>query len=406
MLSVLFYGGLFGGLSLPGSSALQVTDLYRYQVAVANESDAERNRAFTEALTAVVLKVTGDRRHLQVPAIERALRNAQDYVEGISYSTELIEVIQEQEQNGSADDDGASGGVNSPQAGTQPASDNADGSSAADSAPLDQAPATEFSEQRYISVNFASSLIDELLVQANIPIWDSNRPSVLVWMILQDASGERSFLSAETNPEIIEIMQGFAISRGLPIIFPVLDFEDRRNLSEDIVWALDQQAIAAASERYGADSILAGRLHFTAGGELVGLWQFLFQQQAEVFDGFDEELISYINQPLERITNQLSSYFAIVPEAASEQVVSLRVDGVRNLTAYSALLTYVRGLAVVENVYASSLDGDRLDLQLDLLGDSRQLAELIDLDRDLLPISESSNLTGDINPALHYRWTR
>jgi hypothetical protein len=81
------------------------------------------------------------------------------------------------------------------------------------------------------------------------------------------------------------------------------------------------------------------------------------------------------------------------------------VDGVGDLTAYSALLNYVRGLAVVENVSTAALDGDRLDLQLDLLGDSRQLSELIDLDRDLLPISSSSNVFGD-DPLLHYRWTR
>jgi hypothetical protein len=200
-------------------------------------------------------------------------------------------------------------------------------------------------------------------------------------------------------------MQGFASNRGLPIIFPLLDFEDRRSLSEDIIWTLDQDAITTASERYGADSILSGRLHFTAGGELVGLWQFIFQQESEVFDGFDEELESYINQPLDRITSQLSSYFAFEPEAASAQVVRLRVDGVGDLTAYSALLNYVRGLAVVENVSTAALDGDRLDLQLDLLGDSRQLSELIDLDRDLLPISSSSNVFGD-DPLLHYRWTR
>jgi hypothetical protein len=265
--------------------------------------------------------------------------------------------------------------------------------------------AAEFLEQRYINVDFASSLIDELLVQANIPVWDSNRPSVLVWMVLQDAAGNRSFLTADSNPEIIEIMQGFASNRGLPIIFPLLDFEDRRSLSEDIIWTLDQDAITTASERYGADSILSGRLHFTAGGELVGLWQFIFQQESEVFDGFDEELESYINQPLDRITSQLSSYFAFEPEAASAQVVRLRVDGVGDLTAYSALLNYVRGLAVVENVSTAALDGDRLDLQLDLLGDSRQLSELIDLDRDLLPISSSSNVFGD-DPLLHYRWTR
>mgnify|MGYP000865319178 CR=1 FL=1 len=355
-------------LWFPVVSALQVTGLYDHRVAVNNESDAERNRAFREALEAVILKVTGEHRWLEHPSIEEALDSAQSYVEAISYSSETVEL-------------------------PQPLN------SAASSQPL-VAP-TE--EQRFIEVDFADSLIDELLVNANIPVWDTNRPSVLVWMVLQNAAGERAMLTADTNVQIVNYIQNFASERAIPIIFPVLDFEDRQNLSEDSVWALEEEAIIAASERYGADSILTGRLHFTASGELVGLWQFIFQGQAEVFDGFDEDLNAYLYAPLDRITNQLASYFALVPEATSQQVVRLRVEGVSDLSAYSALLTYVSGLGLVDTVSMAALDGERLELELSLVGSSDQLYELIALDRDLLPIQSSQAGSRGV---LHYRWTR
>ena len=355
-------------LWFPVASGLQVTGLYDHRVAVNNESDAERNRAFREALEAVILKVTGEHRWLEHPSIEEALDSAQSYVEAISYSSETVEL-------------------------PQPLN------SAASSQPL-VAP-TE--EQRFIEVDFADSLIDELLVNANIPVWDTNRPSVLVWMVLQNAAGERAMLTADTNVQIVNYIQNFASERAIPIIFPVLDFEDRQNLSEDSVWALEEEAIIAASERYGADSILTGRLHFTASGELVGLWQFIFQGQAEVFDGFDEDLNAYLYAPLDRITNQLASYFALVPEATSQQVVRLRVEGVSDLSAYSALLTYVSGLGLVDTVSMAALDGERLELELGLVGDSDQLFELIALDRDLLPIQSSQAGSRGV---LHYRWTR
>ena len=355
-------------LWFPVASGLQVTGLYDHRVAVNNESDAERNRAFREALEAVILKVTGEHRWLEHPSIEEALDSAQSYVEAISYSSETVEL-------------------------PQPLN------SAASSQPL-VAP-TE--EQRFIEVDFADSLIDELLVNANIPVWDTNRPSVLVWMVLQNAAGERAMLTADTNVQIVNYIQNFASERAIPIIFPVLDFEDRQNLSEDSVWALEEEAIIAASERYGADSILTGRLHFTASGELVGLWQFIFQGQAEVFDGFDEDLYAYLYAPLDRITNQLASYFALVPEATTQQVVRLRVEGVSDLSAYSALLTYVSGLGLVDTVSMAALDGERLELELGLVGDSDQLFELIALDRDLLPIQSSQAGSRGV---LHYRWTR
>lgn len=353
----------------PFASALQVTGLYDHRVAVNNESDAERNRAFREALEAVILKVTGEHRWLEHPSVADALSNAQSYVEAISYSSEMVEL---------------------------PVPPNSVGAS-------DQSLLAPMVERRFIEVNFAASLIDDLLANANVPVWNSNRPSVLVWMVLQNAEGERTMLTRESNPQIVEYMQDFAAQRAIPIIFPVLDFEDRRNLSENAVWALEEASIIAASERYGADSILTGRLHFTASNDLVGLWQFIFQGEAEVFDGFDQDLNAYLHAPLDRITNQLASYFAIVPEASTQQVVRLRVEGIGDLSAYSALLSYVSGLGLVESVSTAALDGERLELELGLAGNSDQLFELIALDRDLLPIQSSQAGSRGV---LHYRWTR
>ena len=371
-------------LTTPPSSSLQVSGLYEHRVMVANESDAERNRAFREALEAVLLKVTGDRRWLRAPVIQEAISNAQSYVEAISYSSEATEV--------SAD------AIDLEQ-GEEIFSDPQEN----DVAGLDNSQTREIRETRYIDVNFTQSLLDELLASADIPVWDSNRPSVLVWMALQNNEGERRMLTAENNPEIITLMQKFAAERGLPIIFPVLDFEDRRALTEDAVWALDEDIIRRASERYGADSVLSGRLHFTISGELVGLWQFIFQGQVEVFDGFDEELESYLVEPLDRITNQLASHFALVPETTNQQIVRIQVEGIRDLSEYSALLNYVSGLGLVESVTTTAFEGQLLELQLGLLGNTQQLYELIALDRDLLPVTNTQRLNGS---ALTYRWTR
>ena len=162
-------------LTTPPSSSLQVSGLYEHRVLVANESDAERNRAFREALEAVLLKVTGDRRWLRAPVIQQAISNAQSYVEAISYSSEATEV--------SAD------AIDLEQ-GEEIFSDPQEN----DVAGLDNSQTREIRETRYIDVNFTQSLLDDLLASADIPVWDSNRPSVLVWMALQNNEGERRML--------------------------------------------------------------------------------------------------------------------------------------------------------------------------------------------------------------------
>ncbi len=390
----LGWGFIFIWILLPfNASALPVTGLYNYRVEVANESDSERSRAFKDALTAVITKVTGDERWLLDPAIVSAINRAQSYVEAVEYESELVEVPVDPALASAAE---ISADINS-------ASNGLDPSLPTEPDEVVTAPQTQMIEQRYINVSFSSALINELLVQANIPIWGSNRPSVLVWMVLQNEIGERTFLSNDSNPEIVSKIQAFAQERGLPIIFPLFDFEDRRSLPLDVIWSLDVEAMRSGSARYGADSILTGRLHFTAGGELVGLWQFDFQGSAERFDGFDSDLDAYLMKPLKQVTTQLASYFAIVPEASSAQTIVLRVEGIQDLQDYSSLLNYVNSLGLVQKVTMGSIEGRRLDVRVNLLGDTTQLSELIALDRDLLPIQNSDVASASI---LHYRWTR
>ncbi len=383
---LIFIGALLTLVSLHPGDALQVSGLYQERVAVSSESESERNRAYAEAMRSVILKVTGDPQWLDHPTVSSAIRQAQSYVEAISFTSEMVPApepeIEETEPEQETD-------LVDPETETEP------------NAGAIELPAMV--EQRYINVTFASTLVDEMLASADIPVWDSNRPSVLVWMALQSVDDDRTLLNPEINPEIVEQIQVFARERGLPVIFPVLDFEDRQAISVDEVWTLEEDAIANASRRYGADSILAGRLLTTASGEMVGLWQFQFQDGTEVFDGFATELADYLDAPVGRITTRLARYFAIVPEFTTSEVVRLRVDGVGDLADYSSLMTYVRGLSLVQSVIAAELDGQRIELQLGLQGNSQQLNQLIALDRDLLPIESTM---GSEPGLLHYRWTR
>ncbi len=330
----------------PASEALVVDGLYSHRVAVADQSDAERSRAFTEAFSAVILKVAGQDRWLVHPTIADARQRAESFIEAIAYTD----------------------------------------------------------EQDYIEVSFAEQLINDLLREAGIPLWGSNRPSVLVWMVLQDANGERNLLTIDSNPEAIELIQTIAAERALPVIFPLLDFEDLRNLPMNVLWNLEEEPLRVASQRYGADSILAGRLLETPSGELAGLWQFIFQDSVTLFDGLDTELDAYFHTSLSRISNQLAAHFAVLHREVSLHSVRLRVDGIDDLESYAALLAYLRELGLMDSISIAALNGERVELRLSLEAETQQLTGLIALDRDLLPVNSSANSTE--TDLLHYRWTR
>ena len=88
-------------IPVQGLYGLQVEGLYSSRVLVDNESDSERNRAFQEAFKAVIIKLTGSDSWLNEPAIERAISEAQSYVEAIQYESHDGNQIIEEGLNGS-----------------------------------------------------------------------------------------------------------------------------------------------------------------------------------------------------------------------------------------------------------------------------------------------------------------
>lgn len=341
-------------LIAPGAYALVVDGLYVQEIAVADQGDAERLRAYREGLTEVVLKVTGEERWLQSGDVTRALRDAQSYVQEVTYST-----------------------------------------SSAGSAP-----------QTIIRVIFDRALVDRMLATAGIPVWDRNRPSVLLWLTVQGADGQRELLGSDSEHPVLELISQFSLKRGVPILLPLMDVEDRRNLPVDVAWSLDEQAIRNASARYGADSVLSGRVLQSPAGDLVGLWQFLFKDRVETFDSFERDLAVYTNSALNRITAQLAMHFALARQAStqSDERITLRVEGVDDVTAYVELLAYLQTLSVVQSVSASLLDGTSLELDVQLSGSTYLFTEFLSLGRDLVPDQlPASNAAESV---LHFRWVR
>jgi len=329
--------------------ALPVNGLYNQLVEVADQSDGERRRAYREAFSQVIVKVSGDRRWLDHPAVRGALTTADNYVAEVAYRSS--------------------------------------GSGTA------------------MEVSFDQQLVDDLLVRAEIPVWGRNRASVLLWLTVQNTDGRRVMLASSNEHELLEQARAFSEERAVPVLVPLLDLVDRRMVSLSQSWAMDADALRSAAERYGADSILAARLLEMPGGQLVGLWQFIFRDQSETFDHVSSVGETYMDPPLDRATSHLARHFGLLPrDLAREDEVVLRVDGIDDLNNHMILVRYLESLALVREVRIAGLRPEGLDLHVKMVGDRYRLTELISLDRDLRP--EGFELGGTVGDTLHYRWTR
>lgn len=332
--------------------SLPVQGLYQEEIAVANQGEQERRRAYTEAFSRVITKVTGERRWLQHPQIAAAVAGADRYVAEVSYRSSGIAGQQEGQ----------------------------------------------------LDVRFDQTLIDSLLNQANIPVWDNNRASVLLWLTVQDATGRRTMLGSSSEHELLDQVRQFADERAVPVLVPLQDLEDRRLVPPNQAWALDTEALRSAAQRYDADSVLAGRVLITPAGELVGFWQLIFRDDVQMFDHIGS-VGTYMDVPLDRASVRLASHFGLVLSAFErEDVVNIRVDGISDLQSHTQLVSYLESLSIVQQVQVSALRPEGVELDLRLLGTRQILTEFISLGRDLLPVNfQPGQPVGD---QLHYRWTR
>jgi len=122
-------------------------------------------------------------------------------------------------------------------------------------------------------VLFDGEAIERVLRAAGQMVWGSDRPLTLVWLAVDWGQGEREIIAAgepdrveqqsrsiDRNRLLRERVLEIAEKRGLPLVFPLLDTEDLQSVTFSDIWGGFDERIVAASKRYGANSILIGRV--------------------------------------------------------------------------------------------------------------------------------------------------
>jgi hypothetical protein len=320
-----------------------VRDLYVADIPVADRGEAELARAATEGLAQVLVKVSGSVDVLQRPEIAPALQGARGRVQQYSYSRV----------------DAGSGELSA-------------------------------------RVEFDAAQVRDMLVSAGAPIWTATRPAVLVWLVVEEA-GERRFLSPGTHPELAtQLAEGFR-RRGVPLRFPLLDLTDAAALDPAEAWHLPSPLLVAASTRYRAGEVLAGRLAVLASGDVVGDWAYLSTQGRQGRSVPRTEPGLFMQAGVELVVEDMAARYAISGVEASG-AVSLRVRGVSSYADYAAIISWLEGLEPISQARLTALDEGTLTLAIVAAADLAQLASIIELNPRMRPVA------GNSGEGLEYQW--
>ncbi|AGI25452.1 hypothetical protein H681_17925 [Pseudomonas sp. ATCC 13867] len=286
-------------LSLP-SFAETLGNLYQVHEPVASQQPDERNAGLTRALQTLVQRLTGDTRGLQSPALAGYFKDPQQLISQYGY------------ENGP---------------------------------PL------------ALVVDFDPTATDNALRQAGLPVWGASRPSVLAWW-LNESTDDGSSLVGDSQ-EAAAPLNRAAQRRGLPLRLPMADLSEQQVGTAENLNAAQPDALNAASERYGADALLAVDAK-EADGKWTATWRVWMGDSREQGQAQGDTPDALADAVMLGVSQRLSQRFVGSAGSASAQV--LQIEGAdlaryaevsRLLEPMGAKLVLVQGGKLVYNVTAS-----------------------------------------------------
>ena len=326
--------------------AAPVAGLYQVREPVADEQPESRDAAMQKALQTLVLRLTGDARALQNPALEGLRKDPQQIVS--QYGVEGNALV----------------------------------------------------------VEFDPASTDRQLRQAGLALWGANRPAILTWWLSESPEGSQ--LIGESQNASASLRDA-ARHRGLPLRLPLADLSEQALASADVLLANDPQALREASERYGADALLAVRAN-ESGGKWQAIWRVWLGDEREQGKAEGADLDALADALMLAVAERLAPRFVVKPGAA--QSLTLVIEGAdlerfaaleRLLEPFAARLQEIDGQRLVYQVSASP---EQLRAQL-ALAQLQEVSEPLDAAE---PVDNPEGTAGEapqVKPRtdqLRFRW--
>lgn len=229
-------------------------------------------------------------------------------------------------------------------------------------------------------------------------VWGAERPVTLVWLIVDDGSGDLRLVGGEPDRDgmpgleppvdnradpavarVREELTAAAEARALPLMLPLLDAGDLASISLSDAWGGYTDGLQQASQRYETDAVLVGRARVLALGAARVQWTLLLGEERFNWDG------DVASGP-----HDVADFFAarLATSIGSSSRIVLSVDAVDSLDAYGRLSAYLGALDLVEELAVDSVNGDRVVFSLKIRGDADHLMRSIALQRVLQPLGD------------------
>jgi hypothetical protein len=322
-----------GLLPVP-AGAVTGQDLFEAEVAVTSQQSDERVMAMKQALTEVLVRVTGQRDLLGREPARSMLDDPARFVQQYRYYTVPD---------------------------TRPA-------------------------QLKLRVRFDGSAVRAALHQQGESYWgDSERPDTLIWLAVEDR-GERYIVAAQDGSAVYQKARAVAQQRGVPLIFPLMDLEDQTWARFSDIWGGFFERVLAASKRYSPSAILIGRLNRAPSGGWTARWEMQVAGTSSSWSDSDQRLENLLQAGIDNAADRQASRLAVTGPGVNSGAITITVDDIDTLAAYARVNDYLSSLTAIREFKVEQVAESSVHYVVQLNGTLQGLAQTIVIGTVLEPL--------------------
>ncbi|MFK7734017.1 MAG: DUF2066 domain-containing protein [Pseudomonadales bacterium] len=297
-------------------------DMYKSTVAVESQSMDDREDGIKLGLGTVIVRLSGQRSAVSEPEIQRALKTADRYLRSFSYQRK--------------------------------------------------------SEDRLsLLLQFDPELVQGLLRRAELPMWVSGRPTVLLWVAVHE--GRKKFiLSPDTDPEISQLLEEQMARRGVPVRWP----DQRTELQVEALRLLEIDAIRDASARYSEPAIFASSIYIrkkVESGETISQWAgrclYISQTDQQRLNCRSGDSETYLSSSVDSLADVLSDRYSVQIQGGEASQVRIQVGDIDDFDSYGRTLKHLQSNALVRAAKVVEIAPGRAVFELELQGTEQQFIE-------------------------------
>lgn len=249
-----------------------------------------------------------------------------------------------------------------------------------------------------LHIEFIPEKIQSLISDAGFDVWPEMRKKVLVWMLDQSASEDEAIAWDLSDLAISAQLKTQASRAGIPVLYPVGDFQDATSVSASDISGHFIDNIANASTRYSADAILVVNRKQDETGEVNLSWRLYDQKPANLAQQAKlpqegESLGANNAEAFADMMSQMSGYFVNHSTAKKQNapVVDSFVghfNGIDKVRDIVDIQNYLKEFTSVGSVQVSGLKGRSVALSINLIDSRAQFEQEINASRHFRPTTE------------------